>query len=177
MDSKKEVLCENLTNHGYCKEIDEVQYGRITRENARERFKYCQNNIKNSCCYLCSMQHFCSVNCNYLIERPHALISPKLLGSSFSDSITSFPKQKPIVLPSKSPGRWETGIGLFIGGLIAIIAGYLLTQSAYQYSGFYYGRYYVGIFGIIAGAIMIFLAIVAFVFGSSRKRRVTKNDL
>ncbi|PVX22995.1 MAG: hypothetical protein CW691_11810 [Candidatus Bathyarchaeum sp.] len=57
----------------------------------------------------------------------------------------------------------------FVMGIAVIVLGYFGIQSAYQYSGFYYVRYYMGILGMVAGIFMVLIALVSFFIGTKTK--------
>ena len=97
------------------------------------------------------------------------LISPNYFSATNINSDRLSVKRPHNPSPSKNPSRGEKVIVFFIVGLVVIFLGYMGMQSAYQYSGFYYGRYYMGIFGMIAGIFMVLIAMVTFFFRTKTK--------
>jgi len=57
---KKREKCEYLCDDGSCKAIVKNPEGRALRD------EFCENEIWDSCCYMCSNQETCEISCNYL---------------------------------------------------------------------------------------------------------------
>ncbi len=58
--------CEYFFDHEFCNAVTKDREENLIRQMRRDR--YCENERRDLCCYLCSFQKSCTISCNYLLK-------------------------------------------------------------------------------------------------------------